>query len=44
MSKKDDWRGTVIKEREVKYAIKKHIKDSDELERIFEIVKNQPEY
>ncbi len=44
MSKKDDWRGTVIKEREVKYAIKKHIKDSDELERIFEIVKNQPDY
>ncbi len=44
MSKKDDWRGTVIKEREVKYAIKKHIKDSDELERIFDIVKNQPDY
>ena len=43
-TKKDDWRGTEIKKREVRYAIKKHIKDEAEVQRIFEIVKNQPDY
>jgi type I restriction enzyme R subunit len=43
-TKKDDWRGTEIKKREVRYAIKKHIKDDAEVERIFEIVKSQPDY
>ena len=43
-TKKDDWRGNKIKEREVKYAIKKHIKEDEEAERIFELVKNQSEY
>jgi type I restriction enzyme R subunit len=43
-TKKDDWRGTEIKKREVRYAIKKHIKNDAEAERIFEIVKSQPDY
>lgn len=43
-TKKDDWRGTEIKKREVKYAIKKHIRDDAEVDRIFEIVKSQPDY
>ncbi|MCX9085323.1 MAG: HsdR family type I site-specific deoxyribonuclease [Candidatus Methanoperedens sp.] len=43
-TKKDGWKGNIIKEREVKYAIKKHIKDDAETERIFELVKNQSEY
>jgi type I restriction enzyme R subunit len=43
-TKKDGWRGNIIKEREVKYAIKKHIKDDAEAELVFELVKNQTEY
>lgn len=43
-TKKDNWRGNTIKQREVKNAIKKHISDGDEIDRIFEIVKNQAEY
>lgn len=43
-TKKDGWKGNIIKEREVKYAIKKHIKDDAEAERVFELVKNQVEY
>lgn len=43
-TKKDDWRGNRIKEREVRNAIKKHIKDEAELERILELVKSQPDY
>lgn len=43
-TKKDDWRGHKIKEKEVRYAIGKYIKDEKELDRIFEIVKNQKEY
>jgi len=42
--KKDGWRGNIIKEREVKYAIRKHIDDDAEVERVFELVKNQSEY
>jgi len=42
-TKKDDWRGNKIKEREVKYTIKKHI-PVDKVDDIFEIVKNQAEY
>ncbi len=42
--KKADWRGNVIKEREVLYAIKQHIADDAEAERVFELVKNQTEY
>ena len=44
-TKKDDWRGNKIKEREVRNAIKNVTKlDGDELDRIFELVKNQSEY
>jgi type I restriction enzyme, R subunit len=43
-TKKDDWRGNKFKEKEVRNAIKKHIKDPEELDRIFEIVKSQPDY
>lgn len=43
-TKKDGWKGNIIKEREVKYAIKKHIKDDAKVERVFELVKNQSEY
>jgi type I restriction enzyme R subunit len=43
-TKKDDWRGNRIKEKEVLFAIKKHIKDEEKLKQIFEIIKNQPEY
>ncbi|MFV9631561.1 MAG: type I restriction endonuclease subunit R [Methanosarcinales archaeon] len=42
--KKDGWRGNIIKEREIKYAIRKHIDDDTEVDRIFELVKNQSEY
>ncbi len=42
--KKDGWRGSKIKEREVKYAIRKHLNDESMLEHIFEIVKNQRDY
>lgn len=40
-TRKDNWRGNVIKEREVLYAIQKHITDDAEAERVFELVKNQ---
>lgn len=40
----DGWRGHVIKERQVRYAIQEYIEDEAEVERIFEIVKNQREY
>ena len=43
-TKKDNWRGSKIKQREVKNAIKKHISNGDEINRIFEIIKNQAEY
>ena len=43
-TKKDGWRGNKIKEREVKNAIRKHITDDAEVERVFELVKNQSEY
>jgi type I restriction enzyme R subunit len=43
-TKKDGWRGHKIKEREVMYVIGQYVQDDDELELIFEIVKNQREY
>jgi type I restriction enzyme, R subunit len=42
--KKDSWRGDRIKEREVRNAIRKHVIYAAEVERIFELVKNQSEY
>jgi type I restriction enzyme R subunit len=44
-TKKDDWRGNKIKEREVRNAIKKVLgKDGEELDKVFELVKNQNDY
>ena len=43
-TRKDNWRGNVIKEREVLYAIQKHVTDDAEAERVFELVKNQVDY
>ncbi len=43
-TKKDGWRGNIMKEREVKNAIKKHLDSPEDVERIFEIVKSQSEY
>ncbi|OJX39964.1 MAG: restriction endonuclease subunit R [Chloroflexi bacterium 44-23] len=42
-TKKDDWRGNKIKEREVLYIIKKHVPE-EKVEEIFELVKNQRDY
>ncbi len=44
VTKPDNWRGTRIKMRVVKNAIKKHIKDEELAARIFEIVKKQGGY
>ena len=43
-TKKDDWRGNRIKEREVWYVIRKYLTDDGEVQRIFELVRNQGEY
>jgi len=43
-TKKDGWRGNMVKEREVRYAIYQHVPYEDQVDRIFELVKNQREY
>ncbi len=43
-TKKDGWRGSRIKEREVRYAIQEVLKEEDLTNQIFGIVKNQTEY
>jgi type I restriction enzyme, R subunit len=40
-TKKDDWRGNKIKEREVRNAIKKFVSDKAEADKIFNLVFNQ---
>ncbi|MHC1740142.1 MAG: type I restriction endonuclease subunit R [Anaerolineaceae bacterium] len=42
-TKKDDWRGSKIKEREVRYVIAKHL-PKERVEEIFELVKKQRDY
>ena len=42
--KPDDWKGNEPKERVIKAALYEILKNVDEVERIFEIVKQQPEY
>ena len=43
--KKADWRGNVMKEREVRHAIRSALNGNDALvDHIFELVKNQPDY
>jgi type I restriction enzyme R subunit len=43
-TKKDDWRGNKFKEREVRNAIRMHITDPDQVDLIFDLVRNQHEY
>src|SRR5699024_7605320 len=43
-SRPDGWRGGRIKERKVKFAIKKHIHDEEKVDEIFNIVERQGEY
>lgn len=43
-SKKDDWRGHKVKEKEVRYAVKRVLNDDALAETIFELVKNQHDY
>lgn len=43
-TKKDGWRGMVMKERDLKYTIKKHLPEQYDLDTIFNIIKNQDEY
>ena len=42
--KKDSWRGNIIKEREIRRVLFKHLQDEEEVEIVFELVKNQKEY
>ena len=42
--KKVDWIGDVIKEREVKNIIKRHISGKEKVDQILDIVKSQREY
>ena len=42
--KKADWRGSRIKELEVRYAIRSELGDDESVEKMFEIVKAQNEY
>jgi type I restriction enzyme R subunit len=42
--KKDAWRGNLIKEKEVRNAIKTHLTDPDLVAVIFDLVRNQHEY
>ena len=42
--KKADWRGNEAKEREIKKALYDILKDKNEVERIFPIIKQQNEY
>ena len=43
-TKKDAWRGNLIKEKEVRNAIKAYIADPDMVALIFDLVRNQHEY
>jgi len=43
-TKKDDWRGHPVKEKEVKNAIIKHLKDKEKANEIMKVVKEQNEY
>ncbi|MEM6611825.1 MAG: HsdR family type I site-specific deoxyribonuclease [Cyanobacteria bacterium P01_C01_bin.72] len=43
-TKKDNWKGSRLKEREVKYTIKKHLSEDEEVDKTFEIVKEQSDY
>ena len=40
----DDWRGSIAKEQHIKQLIFKIVKDEEEVEKIFSLIKNQGEY
>ena len=42
--RRDGWRGSVPKEREIKQALWEILKNTDEVEKIFVILRQQPEY
>ena len=43
-TKKDGWRGYTVKEREVRNALRPMLPDAAEVDRIFELLKNQRDY
>lgn len=43
-SKKDDWRGHMVKEKEVRYAVKRVLHDEKLTDSVFELVKKQSDY
>jgi type I restriction enzyme, R subunit len=43
-AKRDGWRGNRFKEKEIRNAIRQHIRDEAIVERIFDLVRNQSEY
>jgi type I restriction enzyme, R subunit len=43
-SKRDEWRGHVLKQKEVRYAVQRVLDDDALAATIFELVKNQHEY
>jgi type I restriction enzyme R subunit len=43
-SKKDEWRGHVLKQKEVRYAVKRVLGDEQLTDSVFELVKNQSDY
>ena len=43
-SKKDGWRGHKVKQKEVRYAVKRVLNDDQLTDEIFELVKNQSDY
>ncbi len=43
-SKKDDWRGHKVKEKEVRYAVKRVLHDEQMTDSVFELVKKQSDY
>lgn len=43
-TKKDSWRGNKIKEKEVRFAIRRHLNDPTQVDRVFDLIRNQNEY
>lgn len=43
-TKRDEWRGHKVKEKEVRYAVKQVLNDDALLDTVFDLVKNQSEY
>ena len=43
-TKKDSWRGNKIKEKEIRFAIRRHLSDLIQVDRVFDLIWNQNEY